>query len=125
MESKSRIKSIRDYFSLSMGAFGKKIGLSASGVSALEYGTRSISEKHIKLICAAFPSISETWLRTGNGEMFVSRTRDEEISEFIGDILRAEDDDFKKRLISQLAALDDSGWETLERFLDLIQHSKE
>lgn len=54
-----------------MGAFGKKIGLGTSGVSAIEYSTRVVSEKHIKLICAAFPEISENWLRTGEEPMLL------------------------------------------------------
>lgn len=70
MDSKQRFKAVREYYNLSMGAFGEKIGLSASGVSAIEYGTRAFSEKHIKLILAAFPDVSEVWLRTGEGDMF-------------------------------------------------------
>lgn len=69
MDSKSRFKDVRKHSGLSMHAFGEKIGLSASGVSAIEYGTRALNEKHIKLICAAFPDINEEWLRTGNGDM--------------------------------------------------------
>lgn len=74
MEAKKRFKAVRDYYNLSMGAFGERIGLSASGVSAIEYGTRSLSEKHIKLIHAAFPEIDEDWLRTGNGEMLSNQS---------------------------------------------------
>lgn len=72
MEAKQRFKAVREHYGLSMGAFGDKIGLSASGVSAIEYGTRSLSEKHIKLIHAAFPEVDEEWLRSGNGEMISS-----------------------------------------------------
>lgn len=71
MEPKARFKAVREHFNLSMGAFGERIGLSTSGVSAIEYGTRVMSEKHIKLICAAFPDISEEWLRAGEGEMLL------------------------------------------------------
>lgn len=71
MEAKGRFKAVREHYKLSMGAFGEKIGLSASGVSAIEYGTRVMSEKHIKLIHAAFPEISETWLRDGDGNMLL------------------------------------------------------
>ena len=46
---------------------------------------------------------------------------DEQIEEFIGDALRNEEDSFKKRLISGLAALDENGWKVLEDFLDSIQ----
>lgn len=69
MEAKERFKKVREHYDLSMAAFGEKIGLSASGVSAIEYGTRSMNEKHIKLIHAAFPEISEEWLRDEKGDM--------------------------------------------------------
>lgn len=72
MEARERFKKVREYYNLSMSAFGDRIGLSASGVSAIEYGTRSLSEKHIKLIHAAFPEINEEWLRSGAGEMKVN-----------------------------------------------------
>ena len=71
LQPNARFKAIREHYGLSMGAFGQEIGLSASGVSAIEYGTRNMSEKHIKLICAAFPEVSEDWLRTGEGEMLL------------------------------------------------------
>lgn len=73
MDSKTRFKLVRERYNLSMGAFGEKIGLSASGVSAIEYGTRAFGDKHIKLICAAFPDVNEHWLRTGEGDMFLPK----------------------------------------------------
>lgn len=83
MESKDRFKAVREHYKLSMAAFGEKIGLSASGVSAIEYGTRAMNEKHIKLIHAAFPEISEDWLRTGSSEMLLAPKKSsiEELSE--------------------------------------------
>lgn len=71
MTPNERFKAVREHYGLSMGAFGKKIGLGTSGVSAIEYSTRVVSEKHIKLICAAFPEISENWLRTGEEPMLL------------------------------------------------------
>ena len=71
MDTKHRFAAVRKHYNLTMSAFGEKIGLSASGVSAIEYGTRDMNEKHIKLICAAFPSVNDNWLRTGEGEMLL------------------------------------------------------
>ena len=69
MEAKERFSAVRKHYNLSMNAFGERIGLSASGVSAIEYGTRAMNEKHIKLICAEFPEVNENWLRCGDGDM--------------------------------------------------------
>lgn len=75
MDAGKRFKEVRNHYNLSMGAFGDKIGLSASGVSAIESGTRSLNEKHIKLIHAAFPEVCEDWLRTGEGEMICKTSK--------------------------------------------------
>lgn len=53
--------------------------------------------------------------------MFAELSKDEQIEEFIGDLLSNEEDSFKRRLISGLAALDENGWSVLENFLDSIQ----
>lgn len=79
-----------------------------------------MSERTVSDICREF-DINETWLKTGEGNMFIELTKEEEIATFIGEVLRDEDDSFKKRLISGLAALDETGWEVLENFLNSIQ----
>lgn len=67
-----RIAELRKALKLSQTAFGKRIGLTASGVSNIEVGIREVQERHIKLIASAFPDVSEEWLRNGDGEMFKS-----------------------------------------------------
>lgn len=59
-----RFKEIRNYYGLSQEEFGGKLGLSKSGISNIESGTRNVTNKHIKLLCSTFP-ISEKWLRDG------------------------------------------------------------
>ena len=51
-------------------------------------------------------------------------SRDEQIEKFVGDLLHGEEDSFKRRLISGLAALDENGWKVLEDFLDSIQKKR-
>lgn len=63
-EIKDRIIQLRKQLKLSQENFGKQIGLSKSGISNIENGTRTISNTHIKIICSTF-GVSETWLRTG------------------------------------------------------------
>ena len=68
--------------------------------------------------------VNEQWLRTGEGEMFLIKTRDEEIASFIGTLLKKEDDTFKKRLISALSKLEEPDWEVLEKMCNLMLESK-
>lgn len=59
--------------------------------------------------------MSETWLRTGSGEMLLELSRDDEIAAFVGDLLRNEKGDFRRRFITILSRLTPSDWEVLER----------
>ena len=114
MDSKNRFKLIREHYGLSMGAFGKSIGLSASGVSAIEYGTRALSDKHIKLICASYSDVNEHWLRTGEGEPF-NEPSDEDVLE---DILReANASPAIRSFVAAWAQLDPQQQAVLEKFV--------
>lgn len=62
----NRIKKLREKLNLSQEEFGNAIGLTRSGVSNIENGLRSVSERHIKLLHSAF-RVNENWLRTGEG----------------------------------------------------------
>lgn len=70
---KERILSLREHLKLSQDEFAVRIGISRSGVSSLENGSRAVSERHIRLILASFPQVNESWLRTGNGPMFLQQ----------------------------------------------------
>lgn len=52
--------------------FAKRLGISSPFVSELCSGAKKASDRTIADICREF-SVSETWLRTGEGEMFVKK----------------------------------------------------
>lgn len=100
--------------------FADGIGIARGNISAYEVGKNAPSDAVISLICTKY-NVNEKWLRTGEGEMFIELSRSDEIAQFVGQLMTEEDDSFKKRLVSGLAALDDNGWKVLESFLDSIQ----
>ena len=59
-----RVKEVRKNLNLSQEEFGNMIGLSKSGISNIEKGTRNVTSKHVKLICLTF-DVDEYWLTTG------------------------------------------------------------
>lgn len=119
-----RIKELRKVLGLSREEFANKLGLKSRGkIENIELGRTNPDEPFLDLICATF-NLNPEWLRTGDGEMFAELSKDEQIEEFIGDLLSNEEDSFKRRLISGLAALDENGWSVLENFLDSIQIKK-
>ena len=65
----NRFKQIREELNLSQEEMGEAIGITRSGISNIESGKRSVSERHIKLLCSAY-NVNKHWLRTGEGEMF-------------------------------------------------------
>lgn len=65
----TRIKEIRSRENLSMKAFGERIGISPSGVAALESGRNKPSEQTMRSLCQEF-NISRSWLETGEGDMY-------------------------------------------------------
>lgn len=120
---KSRIKEIRknnpDW--KTQDDFAEFLGISKSNLSSYEAGRRTPSDAVIKLICEKC-DVNEEWLRTGNGEMFIEKTKDEQISEAFGDIENLGEDNFKHRLISAILKLDEDGWKTLEELVDAISN---
>lgn len=114
-----RIKKVRKALDLTQREFGERISIKQNSVAQIEMG-RNTSDQTISAICKEF-GVSETWLRTGAGEMFIPITRDEEIAAFVGDALATESDTFKKRFISMLSKLKESDWEVLERMVEKMK----
>ena len=115
-----RLRKLRKTLDLTQQEFAEKLGIKRSTMATYESGRNEPIDAVISLICREF-NVNEEWLRTGKGEMFIQLSRNEEIAEFVGQLMSDEDDSFKKRLISGLAALDENGWKVLEDFLDSIQ----
>ena len=119
-----RLKKLRKELDMTQQEFADKLGTARNNIAGYETGKRNPSNAVISLICREF-NINEKWLRTGEGEMFIELSRSDEIAQFVRQLMTEEDDSFKKRLVSGLAALDDNGWKVLENFLDSIQIKKD
>lgn len=65
-----RLKTARKSLGLSQTEFGARIGVTDGAISRLEKGSNNLTDQMILSVCREF-SINETWLRTGNGEMFI------------------------------------------------------
>lgn len=67
---------------LSRAKFGEPIGMTDSEIKNIENGLTQLKDTKIPLIVEKY-NVSETWLRTGEGEMFLPRTRGEEIGAIV------------------------------------------
>lgn len=115
----SRIIKLVEVFGGNKSEFARKISVTPAYISKMSKQPDSVpSDRTIADICREF-NVNEEWLRTGEGEMFVQRSRDEELSAFFGDLLSGQSD-FKRRLIAVLSRLDESEWELLEKMADKL-----
>lgn len=93
-----RVKELRKFLGLTLKIFGKRLGVSEGAVSNIEKGNRNVTEQMIKSICREF-GVSEEWLRTGEGEMFVPVTADDEFAMIVGEIMISDDAAFKAAIV--------------------------
>lgn len=114
-----RIALLRKTLGLSMRGFAESLGITASSVNKLEKGENNPSERTILLLCSEF-GVSEEWLRRGDGDMFVTLSRDEEITRYLGDLLKddGEDKEFQRRFVRTLSKLSESDWQMIQRFAE-------
>lgn len=112
----SRIsKFIEETEGLTKTKFADTIGVSQAFVSQMCSGVRVPSDRTITDICTKF-NISEQWLRTGEGDMIVKMSINDELAAFTGKLQR--EDSFRKRFISVLSTLDTEDWIVLEKIAD-------
>ena len=106
-----RIKELRKALGLTQQEFSDKIGVKRNTIAQYESGRNSPIDAVISLICREF-NVNEEWLRTGEGEMFKPKSRNEELQEFL---LRSVDDPsgIQVKLLSVMARLSTDQWELL------------
>ena len=118
-----RIKILREKLNITQEEFSQRLGTTRNTVTNYEANRRIPMDATIKSICREF-NVSETWLRTGEGEMFRELSRDEELAKFFGEVSFGESD-FKRRFLMVLSQLDESGWQLLEDMaLKLAEEAK-
>lgn len=76
-----RIKEIRKVLKINQTAFGDRLGVKQTTVANYENGSRQPIDAVISSICREF-HVNETWLRTGEGEMFLPEVEDD-LAEYV------------------------------------------
>lgn len=115
-----RVKELRKQVNLTQQAFADRLNLKRNTVGSYEVNVVEPSDRTISDICREF-NVNETWLRTGEGEMFNQITRSEKTTSFLTEITEDEGDDFKRRFVEILAELEPEDWKLLERMAEKLQ----
>ena len=103
--------------------FADVLKIKRGTIANYEIGRNEPIDAVITLICTKF-NVNENWLRTGEGEMFLSKSQEEEIADLTYKLLTEESTSFKNRLISALSKLTDEQWDMLEQVIDDISAQK-
>lgn len=111
-----RIKKLRKALDLTQREFASRIGSVQNTITGYETGRRVPSSQVITLICKTF-NVSETWLRTGEGEMFIQQSKDDELDQVLSAIA-ASDDELIKRIIRAYWRLDDKEKAAVKKLID-------
>lgn len=114
-----RLKQLRKELGLTQQEFADALKVKRTTIANYEIGRNEPIDAVISLICTQF-DVNENWLRTGEGQMFVERTKDEELAMLVGKLLADEEDSFKKRFTTALLKLDETEWKTVEKIAEEI-----
>lgn len=117
-EINNRVAEVIKDSKLTKTAFAAKLNISQPTVSQICSGLCGVSDRVISDICRVF-NVSETWLRTGGGEMHVPRPREEVIAEMVGSALSGSNE-FKRAVVQMICSRTDSELETLEAAIRAI-----
>lgn len=109
-----RIRRIRKENRLTQTEFGERIGVKGNTITGYETGLRAPSSAVITAICKEF-GVSENWLRTGEGDMRIPRTRDEEIAELVGKAMNGSS--LQKAVIRMICTRTEEELEMLDKML--------
>ena len=121
---KDRLVLLRKTLKKSQQEFADRLNIKRGTIANYECGRNEPIDAVVTLICKEF-DVNETWLRTGEGEMFVPRDRETELAKLTTDFLLDEPDSFRSRFISLLARMSDEEWKMVEDLVDRLAQKKE
>lgn len=114
-----RIRLLRRTLGLTQQEFADRLGIKRGALANYEVGRNQPIDAVVSLMCREF-QVNETWLRTGQGEMFLALTEDEALSRFFGEVAFG-GDSFRRRFLLSLSRMDDEEWAALERAVERIK----
>ena len=113
-----RLKEIRNWFKLSQSEFANKLSVDKTWISLLENNKREPGARLINDVCKIF-SVSETWLLTGNDEMFEPEAQNALLLKSVMEILNDKNPE-TIILVEKLIKLKDSDFKALGVLIDRL-----
>ena len=124
MTINERIRHLRkNELNMTQQVFSTKIKISRSNIGNIETGEVSVTDRTVNDICDAF-GVNENWLRYGEGDIFITKSREEEIAEYMAAALKNDNTDFTRRFISAISKLDEFQMEALFTVVEGLANKK-
>lgn len=104
-EINERLRKIMGIENITQAELAEKIMVSQAYISKLfkENTDKTPSDRLIKIICSQF-NVNERWLRTGEGEMFIQKSREEIMAEYAAELTFG-DDEFIQNFVKKYMQL--------------------
>ena len=99
-----RISAVVVASGLNKSKFAESIKISQPFLSQICSGVKCPSDRTILDICREF-NVNEHWLRTGEGEMFLKLTRNDEIAAYVSRVMHDESAFYQQKLLLFLSRL--------------------
>ena len=109
-----RIKKLRKSLDLTQQCFADRIGVKRNTIANYEIGRNEPVDSVLSLICREF-RVNEHWLRTGEGEMFLPKSRNEELLAFVEQLAGSDSNDIRLKIATIMARLSSEDWEAVNR----------
>ena len=113
MEIGERIKAVRKHFKLTQAEFGERIGVKGNTIATYEIGRNAPVDAIFSLLCREY-GVNEIWLRSGEGDMFQAMNEDEELADYLCDVMHDEPEIFLRRLTLEMKNWTPEVWQMLE-----------
>lgn len=125
----TRIKAIRESLrsekdkKVTQTQFAESLHVTRDMIATYESGKVEPTPLFISTLCDKY-NVNEEWLRTGSGDMFKEKTRHDQITDFLADVLNDEPDSFRLGFVNALAELSVDEWQMLANICEKFVNNK-
>ena len=123
-EISKRIASVVDAkYNGNKSAFAREIKITPAYAAQLYSGQRIPSERTI-IDIARVCGVNDIWLRSGEGEMFQAMNEDEELADYLGDVMHDEPASFRRCLTIEMKNWMPEVWQMIEEICKRLATEK-
>lgn len=113
----TRIKMIRKDKKITQQKMADDLLVGKSTIEKYEYGTLNLTDRTIADICRLY-GVNETWLRTGEGDMYAPASREQRIAQLVAKLFSEETNPHMINIINVVTQMSD---EQIELLIDVAK----